>query len=227
MIGQLVDIDRHLLLLLNGSDSAYWDKVMMSVTHTSSWIFIILALLVVLARNNDHKGVLLAIAGIALTIIVADQFSSTLCKPMFHRLRPSHDPWFGDAVDIVGGYRSGLYGFISSHAANTFGVAVFVSKLVKHRSLTFTLFFWAMLASYSRIYLGVHYPGDILCGALWGVITGLAVYALYGYMCRLWCEKRSFASSRYTQSGYLIEDVYWLDATFYLTYIYIMIKACI
>ena len=113
---------------------------------------------------------------IALVITLADQIASGLCKPFFARFRPTQDPNIMYMVDIVNGYRGGRFGFISSHAANTFAISVFLSLLIKRKSLTFMLLFWAVLNSYSRIYLGVHYPGDILFGAIEGCFIGYLIY---------------------------------------------------
>lgn len=119
---------------------------------------------------------------IALSITLADQFSSGFCKPYFMRFRPAQDPEIMYMVHVVNGYRGGMYGFISSHAANTFAVATFVSLLVRRKEMTAVMFIWALIPSYSRIYLGVHYPGDIICGAIAGSVIASLVYWLYAFI---------------------------------------------
>ncbi len=172
-------IDRQILLLLNGSDSTFLDSIFLAITRTSTWIPMLLVLVYIVYRTsgtNDalsrFKRLLLFAVAFALVIVICDQTASSLCKPLFHRLRPSHEPALYGLVDLVNGRRGGLYGFFSSHAANSFGVATFTALTLHRRLPALTLFLWACLTSYSRIYLGFHYPGDILAGILFGIFTG-------------------------------------------------------
>ncbi|MFA8301400.1 MAG: phosphatase PAP2 family protein [Hyphomicrobiales bacterium] len=119
------------------------------------------------------KKTWIILIGIILTITLADQMSVHLFKNVFHRLRPSHAENLKDIVHIVNGNRGGLYGFVSSHATNTFGLAMFLFALIRRRYKYFWwVFVWAAIVSYSRIYLGKHYPGDIICGAILGLLIG-------------------------------------------------------
>lgn len=156
------------------------------VTKTGTWIPLLLVLLYVLLKNRPWREVVFFVIALALVIVIADRFSSGFCKPFFARFRPSHEPALEGLVDIVDGYRGGLYGFISSHAANTFGAWAFIALYMRRRVASVTVFLWACLSSYSRIYLGLHYPGDILMGALFGILTGACLYALFLFACARW-----------------------------------------
>ncbi len=185
---EVIRFDQQLLLTLNGSDSAWLDQVMLYITKTGTWIPLILVLLYILLKNRPWREVLLFIVCLALVIFVADRVSSGFAKPFFHRFRPSHEPALEGLVDLVNDRRGGLYGFFSSHAANTFGALTFISLYFRRSPITWTLLCWACLSSYSRIYLGLHYPGDILCGALFGTLTGFCIYVLMLWYSARWLE---------------------------------------
>lgn len=179
---ELITLDQRLLLALNGSESTALDAFFMTVTRTAPWVPLFVIVIAVLWRRVGWRETLLIVAGTALVVLLSDRISSGICKPLFHRFRPSHEPALAGLVDIVGDYRGGLYGFFSSHAANTFGVASFVT-LCTRRSGTgivcLLLFLWAVLSSYSRIYLGLHYPGDIAAGILCGTLMAFVVYRCF------------------------------------------------
>ncbi|MBP1593312.1 MAG: putative rane-associated phospholipid phosphatase [Bacteroidetes bacterium] len=214
-IQQLIQYDKSAFLALNGSDSTFWDGFMWVYTSTVVWIPLALVLLYVIIRNNKLKEALLIILLIAITITICDRVSSGVFKPIFKRFRPAQDPEFMYLVDIIHGYRGGRYGFISSHAANTFGY-------------TFAFLFWAIITCYSRIYLGVHYLGDIICGAILGFISGLLVYYIYKYIrSKYFYDKRLNYSMKYTPSGYLISDINILLIALFSTIFVVMIAGMI
>lgn len=227
-IQQLIDFDKMLLLQLNGSNSLFWDGFMYIVTKTNTWIPAAIALLYVIFKNNNLKRGATIVCLIALVIVLADQTASGICKPLFERFRPTKVPEFMNMVDIVNNYRAGgMYGFISSHAANTFAVAMFISLLVKNSRMTFMMFMWALIPTYSRVYLGVHYPGDVFFGMIDGMLCGALVYFLYIFAVKKLALKHRFISTQYTDSGCDVQSVNVVVLVLLLTYLYAVIYGMI
>ena len=185
MIETLTGIDQRVFLILNGLRNPFLDFVMYWATNGLIWlpVYIILLYLVIKVYRRETLFVLIFTA---LLITLTDQMSVHLFKEVFMRLRPCHEPSLAGMVHTMYGKCGGDYGFVSSHAANFFGIAVFMGLILRKHFKRILLFLciWAALISYSRIYLGVHYPGDILCGALLGAATGTAVYTAFYYFCR-------------------------------------------
>ena len=174
-----MEFDKELFLALNGMHTSWMDPVM-ELFSTTAASFPVYAYLLFLLYRTYKERTWAIVLSIGLLILLTDQFTSALMKPFFERLRPSHEPSLEGMVHLVNGYSGGRYGFASSHAANTFGIAMFMSCLFrKDKPWINLLFIWAAFVSYTRIYLGVHYPGDIFVGALIGVLFGWLVYKLY------------------------------------------------
>ncbi|HAN18454.1 MAG: hypothetical protein A2X13_08910 [Bacteroidetes bacterium GWC2_33_15] len=178
MIELLKDWDSQLFIFLNGIHSPFWDTVMWWVSGTKSWIplYIILVAYII---YNQRKRSLLTLLFIAILVVLADQISVHFFKDVFQRLRPCHQPELVDIVHLVKNKCGGKYGFVSSHATNTFAIASFLSLLFKNKYFSGFIIFWAAFVSYSRIYLGVHFPFDVLCGAILGTIIGILVFIAY------------------------------------------------
>ena len=180
---ELIHFDKELLLMLNGSDSLVMDTLIMTLTNALTWIPLYLSLFYVVLKSNDTvRDILLVLAGAGACVLLAGTVDDTIVKPLVARWRPGHDPEIGMLVDTVDGYRGGNYGFFSAHAANTFSIAMFISLLMRQRLLTVFLVAWSLINCYTRLYLGVHYPGDITVGLIWGGLVGFCVYKVY---CRI------------------------------------------
>ena len=175
----LLPYERDLFLSLNGSESEFLDSFMYLYSGKAVWIPLALFIIGVIVWRKNWRESLFILVSIALVVTLCDQFASGFCKPFFERFRPTRHPDFEEHVKIVFDYRGGLYGFISSHAANAFGFATFLSLLMRNRLLSITIFLWAALTAYTRIYLGVHFIADIIAGTLAGVVFGALVYAGY------------------------------------------------
>ncbi len=219
-VSTISDIDKYLLLSLNGSESLFWDGCMKVYTSMLIWLPLALMLVYVLVKNNNMKDFLLLLLMVVAVVGLTDIISSGICKPSFERWRPTRDPVLMYMIDIVSGTRGKDFGFTSSHAANSFGIAMFVILLIKNRILTISLLLWASMNAFTRIYLGVHYPGDIVAGTIIGVTVGVLMYALYRFIKKRQGRgnTRDWISEKYTKSGYLISDVYLLLLTMYATF---------
>lgn len=179
---RLLELDQELLLFFNGFHSDWMDQVMILATKTIFWLPLYLILFYLIIRNKKWDT-LFYLIGVAVTIALADQITSSFMKPFFARLRPSQEPSLIGILHTVNNYKGGLYGFASSHAANTFGVAMFLWLLFKGRYHWISvIFIWAAFMSYTRIYLGVHYPGDILVGMIIGLFCGWIGFLLSRFL---------------------------------------------
>jgi undecaprenyl-diphosphatase len=168
-------IDKELLLFLHKQSTPFLDVAMVAVTEKYTWILLYLILILALIRQFGWQSVY-SIVAVILLVIISDQLTSGLMKPFFGRLRPCHDPEIGHLIRIIRRC-GGEFGFVSSHAANSVSVSTFFILLFRksHRYVWWILI-WPLLFSYSRIYMGVHYPLDVLCGAVVGIALGWLVY---------------------------------------------------
>lgn len=179
----LNDLDSQLLLAINGLHNPYFDTFMYAYSGKWIWIPMYAALVYVLFRNLSWRVALACLVGVALTITFADQIGASVIRPWVERLRPANlENPLSEYVHIVNGYRGGSYGFPSCHAANTFGLTFYLMFLVRRRGFTLFMCAWALLTCYSRSYLGVHYPGDLLAGALLGLCGAALMYGLFRWL---------------------------------------------
>ena len=214
--GQMVEsFDKQLLLSVNGSDSLFLDRVVRTLTHGATWIPLYLSLFYLVLNNNSTvRKVLYVVGAAALCYLLAGAVDDGIVKPTVARWRPTHDPEIGLLVDIVDGYRGGKYGFFSAHAANTFSISA-------------TLVIWSLVNCWTRLYLGVHYPGDILVGLTWGFLVACGVYYLYYRLTRDMDFGRKLSSTQSTVTGYHRIDCNIPVSVFTFTLLFALLKACL
>jgi len=183
MIDRLISYDQQLFLFLNGMHSPVFDFIMYWLSEKLIWVPLYAWMLFYMWR--EHRSRLwLVIIFIALLVTFTDQVSVQVFKNIFHRLRPCHNPELEGLVRILNGHCGGKYGFISSHACNMAGIALFSGLMLRKRFrwLLPSLIVWSILIGYSRIYLGVHYPADVVVGFFVGGIIGFLVYSFFNYV---------------------------------------------
>jgi len=192
MIDQLLEFDTSLFLFLNGLGTPFFDPFWMLITNKITNLSIYLVLLIWYFKLKNGKAAFLILLFIGLLILVTDQ-TTNLFKYGFERLRPCHNEEIVDIMRIVKNGCGGLYGYFSGHASNSFALSIYFSLLFANRypKLKYALFFMASLISYSRIYIGVHYPLDIISGALFGTIWSLSFFYISLKICNQFFPKVS------------------------------------
>lgn len=179
-----MNLDADILLWINGHYAEWLDATMWVVSSAKTWIWLHLLLAVlILWRFRSWKAVLLIFAGFAIAVGLSDFTCSGIIKPLVCRLRPTHEPAL-DPLHLVLGYTGGRYGFCSSHAANTMAVGLLFSLLYRNKIATVGLMAWVALNCYSRMYLGVHYPSDIMVGLLVGCLWAVLVWRALAFLLR-------------------------------------------
>ena len=173
-------LDNKLLLIINGYHTTWLDDVMYLASERWVWIPLYILVIALIAQQYKMQSIYILLT-LGLVMILSDQISASVIKPFVARLRPSHNPLLEGKLHFINGYRGGTYGFVSSHAANVFAFAFFLfflrMKIVDWKIVL--IFLWAAFVSYSRIYLGVHYPSDIFGGMLLGFLISFLIITLY------------------------------------------------
>lgn len=183
MIEQLIELDKAFFLFLNGLGTVYWDAFWMFYTAKLHWIPFYAVLAYLMYKRLNTKMFVLTLVVIVLMISFTDQVTN-LFKHGIRRLRPCHDASLIDSMRLVKSWCGGQFGYFSGHASNSMAVAIFTGLMLrdKYKYLIFILIFWAICMGYSRIYIGVHFPLDVLTGFIFGGISGFAFYKLDTYL---------------------------------------------
>lgn len=185
MLDQILQLDTDVFIYLNSLGTQRWDAFWLAYTSKFNWIPFYAVLLYLIYRQVKLQAFLITIVAVALMILVTDQVTN-LFKNGFHRLRPCHLAELIDGMRLVKAHCGGRYGFFSGHASNTMAAALFIGLTLKTRFkyLIYILVIWSLLMGYSRIYIGVHYPLDVLLGTIFGVLTGTLFYNINQFAIR-------------------------------------------
>lgn len=218
-------LDRQLTMNLNGSESIFWDDIVITVTNTLSWSLCMAALLIIIFKNNTLRESLIIVLSMALLIFVADRICSGIVKPTVARWRPAQNPDIMYMIDTVCGYRGGRFGFFSGHACNTFCMATFLTLLFRSKVAGIVLYFWAATTTYTRLYLGVHYVGDITVGLIAGILLGYLFHHLCSFATHKLIGHKRLISEQFTPSGYMKSDIDMFVAIVFFNYICVILFA--
>ena len=225
---KIQDMDMQVLSIFNGSDNIMLDQMVQILTSGLTWIPLYVMLFFVVMRNNETMGQIALVVGSAIfCVLFADGLVDGIIKQLAERWRPSNDPTFKYMVQVVDDIRLKGYSFCSAHAANTMSLAVFFSLLIRSKLLTITLVIWSLINCWTRLYLGVHYPSDILCGMMIGIIVGILVYLLYYKIYLRISPKINYISNQYTSTGYDHDDIDKAMVILMLTLVYVVTRSVV
>jgi len=220
----IIETDRQLLGVFNGNHSAFFDTLMATLTAGPTWIPLYIALLYLVVKNNETiTQIMVILCSVALCLFITVFVTEEVVKPMVARPRPLVDPKWGYLWHVVGERKANAYSFFSAHASNTFCIAVLLSLIIRNKVFTWLMVTWSLINCYTRLYLAMHYPSDIVVGLAFGALAGTLSYLVYSLAFRQVSAKQHFISSQYTKSGYNLTDIdivaFVLVATIFLAII--------
>ena len=213
------EADYSLLSAINFPASDAYSYFWVTYTDKFTWMPMAIVAVWCLLRHNTWRGALLMVLSVAMLFLLSDFVIASTLKPWIARLRPSHDPAIMDMLTYVNGYRGGNYGFPSNHASNGFAVAMFLALLYRKPCITTCTVLWACGSCYSRMFLGVHFPTDILVGALLGCLIAVIVYRIYIYMYARMAVSHPMPSPRELYAS----EPWPVIVTFFLTVVFLLI----
>ena len=222
------NIDLAILQMINGSESSFLDGLMVTLTSGFTWIPLYIALLYLVISNNDNMTKIMLIILCRIGCVV---FSGGICdfiiKPMIGRIRPINDDMLDGIIYTVGDMSNKDFSFFSSHAANTTSLTMFFALLVRNRKFTVAMTVWTLINCYTRLYLGMHYPFDVLVGIAWGALVGLLLYFVYLRVYDRMFPDVEFISTQYTSKGYTIITIDIVLLTMSVLYLYAILRSFI
>lgn len=222
------DFDMQLLHVFNGSQNIWLDQMVMVLTSGFTWIPLYVILFVIVIRNNETMGQIALIVGCALLcFLMSEGLVDGIIKPIAARWRPSNDPVWKYTIQVVDNMRLKNFSFCSAHAANTFSIAIFFALLIRSRVVTCTLMLWSLANCWTRLYLGVHYPLDIICGLAVGAIIGSLIYLLYNKCYHRISPNIQYVSNQYTSTGYDYDDIDKIMTVMMFILVYVLLSATI
>lgn len=204
----LFTLDRQLLLAINSCDNLMLTGIMSAFTTAWTWVPLYLCLFYMVIKNHETmQQIALVVFGCLLAVGLSGGIDNLVVKPWVARLRPCNDDTIKYMVNTVVWISKNDYSFFSAHAANTCAIATFFAFLVRSPRLTIGLFLWALMNGFTRIYLGMHYPSDVVVGTAWGILSGYLAYSLYHFIYRRTNPSQRYVSTQYTSAGYNCQDV--------------------
>ena len=217
-ITELSGIDKYILYWFNGSNYLFEDGLVSLLTSGMTWIPLYIALFYLVMKNNDTMGQIMLIVGsIILCIILTGGIDDIFIKPWIGRVRPCNDPDINAHLNLITGQVESGFSFFSAHAANTMSLAVFLCLLIKDSIFKIVMIGWSLLNGWSRLYLGVHFPSDVLFGFLYGAVIGIIIFSFYKRFYSEMSFQTTYISSQYTSSGYERKDIDVVLVVFLLT----------
>lgn len=222
------NIDICVLQWINGNGCSLLDDMAMLLTSTLTWTPLFVVLFYVVIKNNDTMlQIGMILLAVFFCLLLTDGVCDGLVKPYVQRLRPFNEPVLNGVIRLVDGVGAKSYSFFSAHAANTFGIAVFFSLLIRNFRLTVIMILWSLINCWTRIYLGYHYLSDILVGLVWGFISAEIVYIIYMYFYKRITVRSQYVSSQYTSTGYQLVDINLIVNCVLLTLLYTFFHALV
>lgn len=219
-------LDNNLVIALHGGNNLFLDKFAIIFTTSYIWIPLYLSLLLLIIKNNESWRKISLILGIfAVTIILSNIINNVIVKPSFERLRPFNDPHLHSLLPLINGYTAKGFSFYSSHTSNSFFIFTFLTLLIRNKTLSFSLLLWAITIAWTRLYLGVYYPTDIIMGVFLGISLAILGYFSFYKIYKITNEHLHFISAKYTETGYSLSDIDTVLNILMLTLIYTMFHA--